>query len=498
MSKKILFLLGSANMSGGTYVIFQHAMYLESVGYDVSIALVFMTYDELITLRDSPKCWHDGIRELNFIHVANVDKYQFDLCIFSWWATLFYIDKVKSTNLVYFVQSIESRFYGPDETFMQDLVQRTYQLGLPVITEASWIQEYLQSRFNNPCSLVKNGILKSVYSPHGEVFAARPTHGIRILVEGPLSVVYKNVEKTIELCRRANCGEIWLLTSSKIEHYQGVDRVFSQIPVRDVPKIYRSCDVIVKLSYVEGMFGPPLEMFHCGGTAIVYDVSGHDEYIIHNENSFVAKMDDEESVVRYLQSLSQDTELLQKLKDGAARTADKWIDWDDSSSQFKDALDRYCSQPVTEVGRLKINNNVIRLLREHIPVAVNRNNQWVNYTLTALPLYESGSYVMQIPLDPQIVGFKVIFGALYRRIIFQSFKLFKIDRNTEELLEQDPSQSVSFNGENMQSNDGNRSFNCLLESALLAVEIKKQNDFHHEEFKYLLQLEIRPLQIRSS
>ena len=53
--------------------------------------------------------------------------------------------------------------------------------------------------------------------------------------------------------------------------------------------IYRSCDVIVKLSYVEGMFGPPLEMFHCGGTSIVYDVTGHDEYIVHGKNGLVAK-----------------------------------------------------------------------------------------------------------------------------------------------------------------------------------------------------------------
>jgi hypothetical protein len=53
--------------------------------------------------------------------------------------------------------------------------------------------------------------------------------------------------------------------------------------------VYRSCDDILKLSLVESMFGPPLEMFHCGGTAIVYNVTGHDEYIVHGRNALVAE-----------------------------------------------------------------------------------------------------------------------------------------------------------------------------------------------------------------
>jgi len=96
-------------------------------------------------------------------------------------------------------------------------------------------------------------------------------------------VFFKNVEKTIELCLQSDADEIWLLTSTEISEYPGVDKCFSRVAIEKTPEIYRSCDVLVKLSYVEGMFGPPLEMFHCGGTAIVYDVTGHDEYIKHKK-----------------------------------------------------------------------------------------------------------------------------------------------------------------------------------------------------------------------
>ena len=85
------------------------------------------------------------------------------------------------------------------------------------------------------------------------------------------------------------------MTASAVEAVAGVDRVFSRVPILETPRVYRSCDVLVKLSYIEGMFGPPLEMFHCGGTAIVYRVTGHEQYIRHDDNSLVVTPDDEGS-----------------------------------------------------------------------------------------------------------------------------------------------------------------------------------------------------------
>ena len=121
--------------------------------------------------------------------------------------------------------------------------------------------------------------------------------------------------------------------------------MFSQVPPVDCAKIYRSCDVIVKLSYIEGMFGPPLEMFHCGGTAIVYDVTGHDEYIEHNKNGLVVKTDDDEKVVEYINKLKQDSKLLNKLKKGAIATAKSWVSWEESSMNFYKTVKKINEMP---------------------------------------------------------------------------------------------------------------------------------------------------------
>src|SRR5436190_172876 len=257
--KKILFLIGSANISGGTYVIFQHALHLQSIGLNITLACI--EFEEFISLKKSNDFWHPGLKQLDFISINDVNKKEYDLAIFTWWKTIFYLPNLHTKKIVYFIQSIESKFYDPLDTPLCNLVNSTYTFNIPVITEATWIKHYLYTHYGSHAQLVHNGIRKDIYC--------------------------LSIEKTTE--------------------------------------VYRSCDILVKLSYVEGMFAPPLEIFHCGGTCIVYDVTGHDEYIKNNYNGIVVKTDDEESVIAAIQLLINDQKFLNKLKAGALETAKLWL-----------------------------------------------------------------------------------------------------------------------------------------------------------------------------
>jgi glycosyltransferase involved in cell wall biosynthesis len=86
------------------------------------------------------------------------------------------------------------------------------------------------------------------------------------------------------------------------------------------------------------MFGPPLEMFHCGGTAIVYNVTGHDEYIADRRNGVVIPRDDEERVIRTINKLRDDCAFLESLKQGARETGESWPDWPEASRVFMDQV----------------------------------------------------------------------------------------------------------------------------------------------------------------
>lgn len=320
---KCIFTLGSPAIGGGTTVIFEHATRMAKEGEEV-----YIVTDRKIEPEEY--AWHTSAHMLKWVTYEEIEGLEFDIAIATWWRTVYEAYRIKAKHYIYFVQSIESKFYNDNEPGLKMLAEMTYFLGMKVITEATWIKEYLE-KYGTEAYLVHNGIRKDIYTIEGDTY--EKCKGLRVLVEGPVDVDFKNVPKTIKLVNESKADEVWLLTSSDVKSYPGVDRVFSRIPPKECAKIYRSCDVIVKLSYVEGMFGPPLEMFHCGGTSIVYDVTGHDEYIVHNKNSLVAKTDDDEKVVEYINKL-KDTKYLNKLKKEAIKTAKEWVSWEESSLNF--------------------------------------------------------------------------------------------------------------------------------------------------------------------
>ncbi len=366
--KQIAFLLGSAAISGGTNVIFEHGSGLQKCGHEVTILT-------LENVDSSSYSWHPDAGELRWSRIDDVQDVEFDFVIATWWQSVELLERLRSRYYVYFVQSVESRFFPPknSQTFegrdidiMAEWCESTYRYPLQIITEARWIQHYLLDRYNRPSHLVLNGIRKEIFCEDGVCPAERIPGRLRVLIEGPLGVFYKNVERTIELCVQAEVPEIWLLSSSDISSYPGVDRCFSRVPIAKTAEIYRSCDVLVKLSYVEGMFGPPLEMFHCGGTALVYDVTGHDEYIQDGVNAIVVAKDNEDEVVAWLKRLRQEPDLLQKLKDGARQTAYDWPDWADCAERFSAALTAIEREPESVGGNwLKEHNSYYVNARNH-------------------------------------------------------------------------------------------------------------------------------------
>ena len=325
---KCIFTLGSPAIGGGTNVIFEHASKMAKEGEDV-----YIVTDRKIEPEEY--AWHTSAHLLKWVTYDEIEDEKFDLAIVTWWRTMYKAYRINAKRYCYFVQSIESRFYPESEKGLKMLAEMTYMLNMKVITEATWIKEYLE-KYGTEVYLVHNGIRKDIFTTEGDKY--KKEKGLRVLIEGPVDVAFKNVPKTVKLVNESKADEVWLLTSSDVKEYPGVDRVFSRVAPKDCAKIYRSCDVIVKLSYVEGMFGPPLEMFHCGGTSIVYDVTGHDEYIVNDKNGLVVKTDDDAMVVEYINKLKDDPKYLNKLKKEAIKTAKEWVSWDESSTKFHEVI----------------------------------------------------------------------------------------------------------------------------------------------------------------
>ena len=123
-SRSVVFLVGSTAISGGTFVILQHAIALKNVGWHVTLAC------QMIDHQGSP--WHSALDELDVISIEDVGNQVFDVAIATWWRTVLELHRVNAQQYLYFVQSIESRFYGGDPILgsIVELVNETYKLDL--------------------------------------------------------------------------------------------------------------------------------------------------------------------------------------------------------------------------------------------------------------------------------------------------------------------------------------------------------------------------------
>ncbi len=329
---RMCFVLQDLALSGGVGVVVEHAHHLaEEQGFDVTLVVLEAEHGRWCFPRV------DGVRVMTIEEAAAT---RFDVAVATWWRTAYRVFEVPAERYAYFVQSMEDRFYRDNEV---DRLQAAVTHDLPVafITEARWIADTLaELRPHAVCHYVRNGVAKDIFSTDGEV-EARTGGPLRILVEGHPDLWFKAVCEAVEAASlMTEPREVTLVTSASGDSVAGldVDRTIGPLPPNEMAAAYAESDVVLKLSRVEGMFGPPLEGFHMGATCVVSPVTGHDEYVEHGWNGIVTAWDDPRGTARWLDLLARDRRLLHHLRWNARKTAEGWPSWSQSSRFMAAAL----------------------------------------------------------------------------------------------------------------------------------------------------------------
>jgi len=320
--------------------VVQHARRLSLLqGWDVTLVMV----------REQDDGGWQGYEDLASLQVRSrteaLDEH-YDIAVATWWETTFTLFEMSAERYAYFVQSLEDRFYDHDKA---ERLGASITLDLPVafITEARWIVETLSSlRPDARCYLVRNGVDKSVFAVPESVEPSLDAP-LRILVEGSASVWHKQVPEAISAVSAMREPHHLTVVSGDPESLAGVaaDRVVGPVDHAGMAELYREVDVVVKLSRVEGMSGPPLEGFHCGATCVVTPVTGHEEYVEHGFNGLITDWDDPLGTARQLDLLARDRSLLHFVRSNAVETARAWPDWEQSSQFMTTALLTIAREP---------------------------------------------------------------------------------------------------------------------------------------------------------
>ena len=281
LTKNIVFVLPSLNISGGVLVVLKHAAMLQMQGFDVSVIS-----EHIIPFNQRPIFLSfDNARIPVYYKDSNRILCSFCKCIATLWATLDFVESYTNiSERYYLVQNFETDFYSAPSIF-RIRANQSYQpvANVKFITISKWCQAWLKDKFDKASVYAPNGIDLKTFFAVPRDFSGK----IRIIIEGDPASEYKNVDESFEITNRLpkDKFEVWFMSyNAEPKPWYHVDRFLHKIPHQEVGNIYRSCHILLKTSILESFSYPPLEMMATGGFVVVRPNEGNAEYIRSEEN----------------------------------------------------------------------------------------------------------------------------------------------------------------------------------------------------------------------
>jgi glycosyltransferase involved in cell wall biosynthesis len=337
---RVAFLVNDLQLSGGIGVVVQHARQLAiHHGFDVTLVLA--------REQDQPHWGYDELPHLHVTALSDAREERFDVAVATWWETMYSLFTLPAERYAYFVQSLEDRFYGAGRP---EQIGAALTLDLPIsfITEARWIADTLAAlRPDAPCFYVRNGIDKATFASPASLSVRLRERPLHVLIEGDPAVWFKRVAAALHAAGAMHEPRHVTVVGGNRTGLANAraDAVVGPLSHRDMAALYAETDVVLKLSSVEGMFGPPLEGFHMGATCVVTEVTGHDEYVEHGWNGLLCDWDDLRGTARLLDRLAVDRRELHFLRTNALATARAWPSWEQAGQFMALALQRIRDDP---------------------------------------------------------------------------------------------------------------------------------------------------------
>jgi glycosyltransferase involved in cell wall biosynthesis len=365
---RVAFLLNDLQLSGGVGVVVEHARQLAH-NHDFDVTLV------LAREQEEPPWRYRGLTDVPVETLPAARSEHFDIAIATWWETAFSLFELHAERYAYFVQSLEDRFYHADEA---ERIGASLTMDLPVdfITEARWIANTIrETRPEARVFYVRNGIDKAAF-PLPAKLDVRRNGPLRVLVEGHAGVWFKGVQSAAYAAAAMTEPHHVTLVVPDSERMQGelpADDLIGPLSRDEMSDLYGRTDVVLKLSSVEGMFGPPLEGMHRGATCVVSPVTGHEEYVEHGWNGVVTDWDDLRGTARELDLLAADRRYLHFLRSNALETARAWPSWEQSGLFMAAALQRIAELPPPTPSGRRLAADVRAAMDAYRRILVERN-----------------------------------------------------------------------------------------------------------------------------
>ena len=312
---KIIYLVPGTSIGGGVNVVLEHASRLSERGHEVTV---------LSVLGEADTSWNPLYRftllsKFNPYHFEYLRGRDIDIVVATGWQTVFelWMLNLSARSFVYFLQADEVMFSAPG-SLDRELAQHSREIMFDYMTCASWLKGLAPG---GAAEVIVNGVNDEIFFPDTPLVKKGSKR--RVLIEGPIAQPRKRIVDAFLACEPFRSRiEVWCVSSGgDAQEWFKPDLFLRRVPMLGMRKVYSACDFIIKLSSAEGMFGPPLEMMACGGTAVTSDCDGHEEYMRDDDNGIVVPVGDIRGAQAAVLRLIDEPETLDRMSKSGKKTA---------------------------------------------------------------------------------------------------------------------------------------------------------------------------------
>ncbi|MFC4077963.1 glycosyltransferase family 4 protein [Salinithrix halophila] len=206
----------------------------------------------------------------------------------------------------------------------------TYSHGVPVISISHWLDEQIFRHVGQRTTVVNPGIDPQIFHPASHNMKESPSRPKVILYiardpnVGYALKGYDDFVKSMHLFKQMYNGDfiIHMVCTERVLPLPDLPhRTFQPSDDQEMADLYRSADVFVSTSWVEGFGLPPLEAMACGTPVVTTNSGGVMDFCSHLESAYVVPPKDPQAIAVGIRSVLTNPSLAGRLVQGGFRSA---------------------------------------------------------------------------------------------------------------------------------------------------------------------------------
>ncbi|WP_160163084.1 MULTISPECIES: glycosyltransferase family 4 protein [Haloferax] len=221
----------------------------------------------------------------------------------------------------------------------KELVDRSYQLPLRKITISSWLEELIETKFDqNTAGVITNSVNHSLFYPDSTGESSKTS----ILIPSR-NIPWKGEREAKELIQAiGDSYDVEIHTygeKMKNESYSEHVNQHPNISDDELRHLYSNSDIFVIPSWVEGCQLPPLEAMACKCAVVATNVGGVPDYAEDGVTASVVPPRDSSALINAVSELIENEEQRKRLQQEGHKKVKSYT-WEDATDEFEQTLKR--------------------------------------------------------------------------------------------------------------------------------------------------------------